>query len=186
LEAVYYLVTGRSFRTRFDRECLPWPDAAPESAPGDTPEDSDSPTPTPPHALPDRYAQIDGHVHRRAANNDLRVVIGSDKKQVLIDGKPLERLGALWGRLNAVLFTPSDLSLVQDGPAARRRFLDTELAQIAPVYLSALQRVDRALPQRNAGLRSQGGLPLAGGDAALERLRKQLVPFEGPLAEGAA
>ena len=34
------------------------------------------------------------------------------------------------GKFNAVIFSPVDLSLVADGPAVRRRFLDTAIGQI--------------------------------------------------------
>jgi len=167
LEAIFYLVTGRSFRTRADRECLPFSDVAAAS-----------------RTLP-AVSLIEGRVRRAHTGNDLRVVISAEGKQVMADGKPLERLGLLWGRLNAVLFTPGDLQLVQGGPSGRRRFLDTELAQIDAAYLAALQRFDRALAQRNSLLR-QAGPRAADQPNTIDAVRRQALAFERPLAEAAA
>lgn len=130
LEAAYYLVTGRSFRTRADKECLPWDE-------------------------PGGVAIVRGRLRRESGAHELLVTITADQKRVSGDGKPIARLGELWGRLNAVLFTPADLGIVQGGPGERRRFLDTTLSQISPTYLSHLQRYSHALRQRNALLRER-------------------------------
>jgi DNA replication and repair protein RecF len=130
LEAAYYLVTGRSFRTRTDRECLPWADETPVSV-------------------------VRGWLRRESGSHELLVTITPDQKRVGGDGKPIARLGMLWGRLNAVLFTPADLGIIQGAPSLRRQFLDTTLSQVSPTYLYHLQRYSHALRQRNALLRSR-------------------------------
>jgi DNA replication and repair protein RecF len=70
-------------------------------------------------------------------------------KGVAVNGVPLRRLGELFGTLYAVVFSPEDLSLVKDGPAERRRFLDMELCQLSRVYFYDLQQYTRILRQRN-------------------------------------
>lgn len=134
LEAAYYLVTGRSFRTRQDRECLPW----------ESPETGMEPA-----------AAIRGRLTRESGAHDLLVTITAKQKRVTGDGKAIDRLAMLWGRLNAVLFTPSDLGIIQGSPSERRKFFDTTLSQISPTYLHHLQRYSHALRQRNALLRSR-------------------------------
>jgi DNA replication and repair protein RecF len=130
LEAIFYLVTGRSFRTRLDGDCLPWQ--------------------SPPGAFSVVRASI-----RHAAGDSCRlaVTLGSGGKSVRIDNQSINRLASLWGRLRAVLFTPDDLQLVKGGPAERRRYLDVALSQINPDYLFRLQRYNAALRQRNALLK---------------------------------
>ena len=70
-------------------------------------------------------------------------------KGVAVNGVPLRRLGELFGTLYAVVFSPEDLSLVKDGPAERRRFLDLIISQQDKQYLHALIQYNKALLQRN-------------------------------------
>jgi len=130
LEAVHYLATGRSFRTRADRECLPW--GAPAGG----------------------VARIEGRVEGRVARHEIAISLTERAKFAWLDGKPLARLGDLLGHLLVVLFTPDDIELASGGPALRRRFLDIALSQTSAAYLAALQGYSEALRQRNAALRS--------------------------------
>lgn len=78
----------------------------------------------------------------------------SRTKRVTVDGVEPDRIGGAVGRARAVIFSPSDLSLVTGGPAERRRFLDIVLSVNVPGYLAALQTYRLTLRQRNAMLRS--------------------------------
>jgi len=153
LEAIYCLATGRSFRTRNDRECLAW------DAPAEEP------------------ASIRGRVERRDGPREIKVVLHQGEKRLFLDGKPLARLAELLGELNAVLFTPADLQIVQGSPAARRRFLDLGLSQVSRPYLASLQTFSQALRQRNALLRARQPLPA---------LEGELAPYEALMAAAAA
>ncbi len=64
------------------------------------------------------------------------------------------RMSELVGSFRAVLFCPEHLSLIKDGPAERRQFLDIAISAAEPLYLSALQRYNRVLKQRNALLKT--------------------------------
>jgi len=77
-----------------------------------------------------------------------------EKKRVKIDGKPQERISSVIGKINVVMFSPEDLSLVKGAPSERRRFLDILISRISPSYLYALQEYYSALRQRNELLRS--------------------------------
>ena len=63
------------------------------------------------------------------------------------------RMSELVGNFRTVLFCPEHLSLVKDGPAERRNFLDIAISAAEPLYLAALQRYHRILKQRNALLK---------------------------------
>ncbi len=130
LEAIYYLVTGRSFRARQDREVLPW----------DLPSDG--------------VTILEGRVQTEETRHQITVGISRNQKRVSCNGKTLASLGLLWGKMNAVLFTPNDLDIIQGPPGERRRFLDMEGSQISPGYLYHLQRYAQILRQRNALLKS--------------------------------
>jgi len=74
------------------------------------------------------------------------------KKTVFINGLK-RRAGDLHGIVNVVLFLPQDMALVEGAPADRRRYLDSTLCQIDPVYALALGEYQKILSQRNALLK---------------------------------
>lgn len=74
-------------------------------------------------------------------------------KKVFHNGIKLRSSSELIGSFYAVIFSPSHLSLIKDGPAARRKFLDTALCQLKPAYVENLSGYKRALLQRNSLLK---------------------------------
>jgi DNA replication and repair protein RecF len=131
LEAIYYLETFRSFRGARDEQLVGFGadvfrvvgHAASSGSAGGT-------------------AQVTAAFERRGK-----------RKKVCLDGAEQVRLGSALGRLAAVIFSPSDLELVNGGPKERRRFLDIVLSLNEPGYLGSLQEYRRNLAQRNAALR---------------------------------
>lgn len=85
--------------------------------------------------------QIDMHLRSRGA------------KGVAVNKIPIKRASELFGILNIVFFSPEDLNIVKNGPAERRRFIDSELCQIDKLYLSDLTKYNKILSQRNALLK---------------------------------
>ena len=82
------------------------------------------------------------------------IIFGKNKKKnVSLNGVSLNSSSALIGSFYAVIFSPSHLSLIKDGPSERRRFLDTALCQLKPSYAEHLAGYRRALLQRNALLK---------------------------------
>ena len=76
-------------------------------------------------------------------------IIFDDKKTAYLNEKKLPNTSALAGKYNAVVFSPSDLTLVTDGPDKRRRFLDIAIGQLYPNYIEILRNYTRAVMQRN-------------------------------------
>ncbi len=130
LEAVHLCCLGRSHRTSQDGDLIR--EGCETSAVQLTVERSDG-----------RH-----EVGVRLYNNQQR------KKLLYINGKTASKMGELIGHATCVIFSPEDLMLVKDGPAARRRFLDMLLSQENPGYFYALQSYMSALRQRNALLKS--------------------------------
>ena len=85
---------------------------------------------------------------------DIEVNWWRGEKRFKINGVPQTRLSDILGRINVVLFVPDDAALVKGAASVRRRFLDMELSQISPPYLTALQQYRQALRQRNELLRA--------------------------------
>lgn len=127
LESLYLCAMGRSMRTKNDWQMI-----------GFQEEES--------HIRllinkNNRKERIDVHLKR------------DTKKGIARNGIPIKKLGDLFGTLYTVVFSPEDLSLIKDGPAERRRFLDMELCQLSRVYYYDLQQYYRTLKQRNNLLR---------------------------------
>ena len=81
------------------------------------------------------------------------IIIADKKKNASLNGVSLRSTAELIGSFYAVIFSPVHLSLIKDGPAARRKFLDTALCQLKPSYAEHLAGYKRALIQRNALLK---------------------------------
>ena len=75
------------------------------------------------------------------------------RRQVKINGITEPGRGAFSGKLCCVIFSPNHLSLVRDGPAERRDFLDGAISQLRPQYIKVLSDYNRALAQRSTLLR---------------------------------
>ena len=129
LEALHLCCLGRSHRTARDEELIRW---GADSA-----------------RVQILTQQLDG-------THEVTILLSrtqKKKKLVRIGARQAERIGELFGHVCGVLFSPEDLSIVKDGPAERRRFLDMQLSQLRPQYFYSLQRAVRTLNQRNALLK---------------------------------
>lgn len=80
-------------------------------------------------------------------------IIIEDKRRAELSGKMLSSASKLAGNFYAIVFSPSDLNLVNDGPSVRRKFLDTAIGQIYPNYNEKLRKYVKAVSQRNTILR---------------------------------
>ena len=85
----------------------------------------------------DKEYQIDMHLRSRGS------------KGVAVNKIPIKKASELFGILNIVFFSPEDLNIIKEGPAERRRFLDSELCQLDKLYLSDLAKYNKILNQRN-------------------------------------
>lgn len=70
-------------------------------------------------------------------------------KGIAIDGQKIKKAAELLGLCNVVFFSPEDLSIIKNGPAERRRFVDMELCQLDSFYLYNLNHYNKIVNQRN-------------------------------------
>ena len=147
LESAYTLAVGRSFRAEREREVVNFHAARSADA-----------------------AYITGVAN--AGEQPITVVVGyqptapaapaSDQsepptlprvsKQIRVNRQPSTAAG-LVGRIGAALFVVDDLDLALGAPSHRRRYLDVLISQSDRTYLTALQRYQAALRNRNGLLR---------------------------------
>lgn len=73
----------------------------------------------------------------------------SKSKGIAINGQKIKKAADLLGLLNVVFFSPEDLSIIKNGPAERRRFVDMELCQLDSFYLYNLNNYNKIVNQRN-------------------------------------
>jgi DNA replication and repair protein RecF len=125
LEALYFALTGRSFRTTDRRELIPFGEqlARAEATIRDE----------------------DGVEHRFLAS-----VSRGEGRRHLLDGNPAEPAELARHRPPVAVFSPDRLALVKGPPAERRAHLDRYLAARWPSRAGLRQRYGQALAQRNA------------------------------------
>ncbi len=75
------------------------------------------------------------------------------KKSVLINKKPYDRISDHIGRYPLVLIAPDDTDMIRDASETRRRLFDGIMAQFDPEFLTNYQQYNRLLDQRNSLLK---------------------------------
>ena len=80
-------------------------------------------------------------------------IIISVKKKALLNGVEKNSTADFIGEFYAVIFSPSHLSLIKDGPNVRRKFLDTAICQLKPKYAKTLSSYRKVILQRNSLLK---------------------------------
>lgn len=193
LEALYYLATASSPHASTDRQLIHWLALRSDPRP---------------------FLKIVAEVHtaQEIRKVDIRLEVedlGAAreprlKKTVLINGLK-RRAGDLQSAVNVVLFLPQDMALVEGAPSERRRYLDTTLSQVDPIYALALGEYQKILSQRNALLKQlqdrgggaaelefwdgelarQGAVLIAARAKALEEMERFAANIHRELTEGA-
>lgn len=116
LESVYMLSTGRSFRTRFDKELVGFGFSSAEI-----------------------LADVISHEREQTINIALRP---GQTKKISVNGVK-KTASELSETVNTVLFCPDDLNLIKEGAAVRRRLMDNAISQIRPRYAGYLAEFNR-------------------------------------------
>lgn len=116
LEAVYMLSSGRSFRTRFDKELIGFD-----------------------YSGADILADVYSHDREQTVNIQLRRGMA---KKIMVNASK-RSASELADVVNVVLFCPDDLNLIKDGAAVRRKLMDNAISQIRPKYAEILSDFNR-------------------------------------------
>lgn len=124
LEAIFYLSVGKSFREAHAAEIIRF------GAP---------------------HAEIEVDFNDSSRDHNIKMLLFRDKhRKAEKNHVRIEKMSELVGSFRAVLFCPEHLSLIKDGPAMRRNYLDIAISRLYPIYMKTLQRYNYILKQRNA------------------------------------
>jgi len=128
LEAIGYLSTGRSFRTRREQELIRF-DA--------------------------EFCELSAAITTADREQTIRTLLfqGRKPRQLFIGGVKQRSAANLVGLLPSVLFCPEDLSILKSGSALRRRFLDHAISQLRPGYAAAIAEYHRLYEHKSRILR---------------------------------
>ncbi|MBF0778323.1 DNA replication/repair protein RecF [Streptococcus cuniculi] len=127
LESIYFLALTRSHRTRIDKDLM---------------------------QFQQKHLAISGLLHRQSGTLPLDINLTEKGRITKLNHLKQSKLSDYIGNMNVVLFAPEDLQLIKGAPALRRKFIDVELGQIKPIYLSDLSNYNHILKQRNTYLKS--------------------------------
>ena len=134
IEALYFGLTGKSFRTADRRDLIPFGDS---------------------------YARVKVKVDSEPgiSHEFFSSTSRSDGARFAMDGAPIDRVAAAGFRPMISVFSPDRLEIVKGPPATRRAHLDAFIAARWPSRSGARTKFGRALAQRNALLtRIQKGM----------------------------
>ncbi|HAO61208.1 MAG TPA: DNA replication/repair protein RecF [Erysipelotrichaceae bacterium] len=151
LEAVYLLSTTRSHRVYEESQCIKRGESA---------------------------ANLGVQVEEEGGRFMLGAVLHPEGKSLLYQNQPLKRTSEFIGKLNAVMFSPSDMDLFEASPRERRKLMDVEMGKISLPYLSHLNRYQKVLKERNAYLKEKSIDP-----SYLEVLTKQCIDTQIEMIE---
>lgn len=101
-----------------------------------------------------RFGKQEAHIRTIVEKDDIETRIdmhlrSSKSKGIAIDGIKIKKAAELLGIMKIVFFSPEDLSIIKNGPAERRRFIDIELCQLDSFYLYNLNNYNKIVNQRN-------------------------------------
>ena len=121
-EAVFYLCTGISPRSRRDKQLIR-------------------------HG--EQSAEISATASGRYGDMEIYAKITETGREFKLNGNKITKNAEILGNLFSVFFSPQELRLIQDGPDERRRFMNVSISQLSRPYYVALSRYNKILEQRN-------------------------------------
>ncbi|KXT74269.1 DNA recombination and repair protein RecF [Streptococcus sp. DD10] len=146
LEAIYFLALTRSHRTRTDKNLV--------------------------HFEHDSLS-VSGLLCRKSGKIPLEINLATKGRVTKVNHLKQAKLSDYVGQMNVVLFAPEDLQLIKGAPVIRRKFIDMELGQIKPLYLSDLSNYNHVLKQRNTYLKNSDKVD----ETFLSVLDEQLIDY---------
>lgn len=128
LEAIQFLMNGRSFRTAQATDLIK-------------------------HGQSSFF--VEASFIKQGIEQTLKIGFDGKDRKIVYNSTPFQANANLLGLIQGVVVTPDDVSLIKGSPLLRRHFLDLQIAQVDPLYVHYLTRYTRAMRQRNILLKSK-------------------------------
>lgn len=96
---------------------------------------------------------IAGEILKNNNQSTYKIIISNEGKKVEINHTKIDKMSDYVGRINVILFNPSDTGLISASPNDRRLFINIEISQLYKEYLIVLTKYNRILKQRNSYLK---------------------------------
>ena len=163
IEAIYYLATGRTFRSSGDKDLINF-------------------------SFQDAVIHADIISSQRNQIIEARFS-RSSRRQLFVNDNKLKKGSELAGRLTAVLFSPDDLTIIKDGASVRRKLMDSCLSQLRPKYHAALTEFNRLYDHKTKILKNHHEKPallelLDDHNLRLAELSARLIYFRSAFSGG--
>ena len=132
LEAIFFAIIGKSFRTSKEKEIIKWGNDK---------------------------SYIKALFQRKYREVEVELFFDElHKKTIKIDNVAIRKIGELMGCANAVFFSPEELKLVKESPEERRKFMNIDISQTNKRYFYLIGRYEKVLANRNKLLKSSNDL----------------------------
>ena len=103
------------------------------------------------------FFRLDAQISKQGEDFRVEAKVRPGKsKEIVVNGKTVERLADHVGFQPVIVLAPSDQVMIEGASVERRRFLDFYLSQMDASYLQALMHYNKLLQQRNAVLKDAG------------------------------
>lgn len=109
-----------------------------------------------------KFSELFIQFFSNSREQDAKIII-NDKKEAFLNGIKQNSPRKFLGEFQAVVFSPSVLSVIRDGPSEKRKFIDIAISLIKPNYAALLSKYNKTVIQRNSLLK-QIGTEKKGGD----------------------
>lgn len=102
-----------------------------------------------------KFSELETEFFSNGREQQARLVI-DEKKEAYLNGIKQVSPRKLLGEFPAVVFSPSVLSVIKDGPSEKRKFIDIAISLIKPNYAPLLSKYNKNVIQRNSLLKQIG------------------------------
>lgn len=128
VESIYVLANATSFRTTNFKEMI---------------------------KVNENFSNIEGIFRNNKKSSKFKISLKQNGKVAFINDLMITKFSDYIGKVNAICFSPEDVSIFKDFPGDRRQFLDKELSSLFPIYIKQLIAFRKILEERNNLLKQE-------------------------------
>ncbi|HCX65909.1 MAG TPA: DNA replication/repair protein RecF [Eubacteriaceae bacterium] len=101
-----------------------------------------------------RKTVVQGKFQKKTHDETIRIIIENEENKptttvIEQNKKKVSSKNALYGNFPVVDFIPQDMSIINEGPDVRRKFIDKGLFHVKPIHAKVIKEYQRTLRQRN-------------------------------------